>query len=395
VGFDQVIATGLAKEPGQRYPSTVEMAAAARQAATDPIGAAAYTQPWRASAAAPNVLTSASTQVAAAPTTSPPPNGNNRRRAVLIGALAGAVLLIAGAVVAAVSLSGSEDLSPTAPSSTAAGPAPAANTGPFTGIYNVDFGPATGLDGTPNPGATSSTGRYAVRSVCDSSGCAATASLLKGGMSSASDLDFDEVGDQWLAVSTVQGQCNNAPAETWEVFRLQPRPDGTLTGEHTRTTGGQCAEKRRVTFNRIGDVDLETLPDPADLPPRVVSPAESLRGRYHVTRTFTTPGLPVLEADTAVTTDCLRTGERCMSYFVVAAGDIPLVFDGRQWVWADRTSGPCPSGDASTLTADAQFPLPQPPQNPIPSLSGRGTWVQTGSCAVNLQFDETFTRIGD
>ncbi len=73
----------------------------------------------------------------------------------------------------------------------------------------------------------------------------------------------------------------------------------------------------------------------------------------------------------------------------------PLVFDGGKWAWTDSTEGPCPNGDLSTLTADAQFPLPQPPQNPIHALSGHGTWVQTGSCAIDLEFDETFTRTGD
>ena len=34
----QVIATGLAKQPTDRYPSTIEMAAAARGAITGPVG---------------------------------------------------------------------------------------------------------------------------------------------------------------------------------------------------------------------------------------------------------------------------------------------------------------------------------------------------------------------
>jgi serine/threonine-protein kinase len=71
------------------------------------------------------------------------------------------------------------------------------------------------------------------------------------------------------------------------------------------------------------------------------------------------------------------------------------VFDGGKWISTDRTEGPCPSGDLSSLTADAQYPMPAPPQNPISLLSGHGTWVQTGTCAVNLEFDETFTRTGD
>lgn len=33
--------------------------------------------------------------------------------------------------------------------------------------------------------------------------------------------------------------------------------------------------------------------------------------------------------------------------------------------------------------------------HPIPGLTGQGTWIQTGSCAVNLGFGETFTRTGN
>jgi len=40
-------------------------------------------------------------------------------------------------------------------------------------------------------------------------------------------------------------------------------------------------------------------------------------------------------------------------------------------------------------------PLPQPLQNPIPVLTGHGTWVQTGGCAATTTFDETYTRVGD
>jgi serine/threonine-protein kinase len=86
---------------------------------------------------------------------------------------------------------------------------------------------------------------------------------------------------------------------------------------------------------------------------------------------------------------------RCMSYFSAASGDRPLVFSGGKWAWTDSSDGPCPNGDPSHLTADSQYPLPQPSQDPIPSLSGHGTWEQTGSCAVNLEFDEAFAHTGD
>jgi serine/threonine-protein kinase len=407
VAMDQVIATGLAKRPADRYPSTVDLAAAAQRAiapgdqaqmapsATGPVDPA-HTQPWRSSSEAPT------TPAQLAPPAPPPQDRSGRRPGILLGALVAVVLLIAGGVFAATKLTRPGDTVPTAQSSSTANAAPAApapNTGPFTGVYRVDFGRATGLDGAPRPGTAPSTGTYGVRSACVSGRCVATASQFKGDAAFASTMVFDEVGDRWLSVVVAPGLCKGAQTETWQVFTLAPRPDGTLTGEHTRTTADQCAEKRTVTFTRTGDVavdaDFYALPDPAELPQRVVSPAEALRGNYHITRTFTMKGLAVLQADSPVTTDCLRTGDRCMSYFSIAAGDIPLVFDGGKFTSTDRAQSPCPSGDLSNLTTDIQFPMPQPPQNPIQLLSGHGTWVQTGTCAVDLEFDETFTRTGD
>ena len=64
------------------------------------------------------------------------------------------------------------------------------------------------------------------------------------------------------------------------MFTLQPRPDGTLSGENIRTTSDQCQEKRTVTFTRTGDVDVNAdfkgVADPAQLAPRVVSAGRGL-----------------------------------------------------------------------------------------------------------------------
>jgi hypothetical protein len=45
----------------------------------------------------------------------------------------------------------------------------------------------------------------------------------------------------------------------------------------------------------------------------------------------------------------------------------------------------------------AQYLLPQPPKDPITLLNGHGDLDQTWSaaCEVSVDFDETFTRIGD
>ncbi len=396
--MDQVITTGLAKQPTDRYPSTMALAAAAREAlaaSTDPLGATRPTQP------APLLARDPVPPAGGPPLPSAPPVKKRRRPGVLIGALAAVAVLVAGGVFAVVNFtSDDKPAAATTPSNTAAAspPAPPPNTGPFTGIYRVDFARATRLDGVGDPNAAPSAGTYGLRSVCRPGGCVATASKFTGDVAFASTTVFDQVGESWLAVALAPSPCKDATTETWHVFRLQPRPDGTLAGEYIRLTENGCQEKRGVTFTRTGDVDVDAdfkgLPDPAKLPPRVVSPAEALHGRYRITRTYSGMGTQQL-GESAVTTYCLRTDDRCMSYFSVAAGDIALVFSGGNWVEKHESDGPCPTGEMSHLTATAQFPLPQPPQNPIQELTGRGTWVQTGTCAVDLSINETFTRTGD
>jgi serine/threonine-protein kinase len=330
----------------------------------------------------------------------PPVAKSKGRRALLIGAaLAAVVLLIAGGVFAAVNMSGDDKSTATRPSSTAPSPTgPPPNTGPFTGIYRVDFGRATRLDGVGDPSATTSTGTYGLRSVCRPAGCVATASKFNGDVAFASTMVFDQVGASWMAVTLAPSPCRDANIETWQVFTLQPQPDGSLSGEFIRLTPNLCQEKQPVTFTRTGDVDVDAdfkgLPDPASLPPRVVSPAEALRGRYRFARTYSGMGTQQM-GESAVTTYCLRAGDRCMSYFSLASGDMPLAFGNGNWEWTNEADGPCPNGEMSHLTASARFPLPQPPQNPITELTGQGKWVQTGSCAVNLDTVETFTRTGD
>lgn len=163
---------------------------------------------------------------------------------------------------------------------------------------------------------------WGVRSVCRAAGCVATASYLGGsGIVPVSDLVFDQVGGRWIAVGIGSTQCNDAPVEVWVVFTLQPQPDGTLSGDTTRGTTNSCsAFKRTVTFTRTGDADTTKIPDPAGLPPRAVSPASTLHGRYHEAITYSngsfTPGLD----DLTVQTDCLRTGDRCMSMFHARRG---------------------------------------------------------------------------
>jgi Protein kinase domain len=380
--LDPVFATAMAKEPSARFGSCREFTDQLSQYLTDSPHAIEMPIP----------LASPEFEVAVTP--APPPVA--KRRAVLVGALAGTALLIAGGVFAVVKLSQQQH-----PAAAARNDAPAkagrANTGPFTGIYRVQFGQGALISGAPAPGALPTTETFAVRSVCRSSGCLATASRLDGDTTYASHPVFDEVDGRWIGVNLGTHACrDNNSAEVWDVFTLQPGPDGGFTGEYSVFSGNECGGKHSVTFTRTSDVDVDTLPDPAALPPRFVSSAEALRGRYHQRRTYKIQGVQQ-EIDFSVTTECLRTGDRCMSYFYASSGQVePLLFGGGKWVLDTSVDGNCPrSGAPMHMTRTGQYPLPQPPQNPIPLLTGHGKHVQTLPCALTSEFDETFTRTGD
>ncbi|MEE6177920.1 serine/threonine-protein kinase [Mycobacterium sp. 050134] len=325
----------------------------------------------------------------------PSATGRRRRRhGFVIGAVAAVALLGGTSAVVHFSRRHAAEPGGGAPVTAAT---PAANTGPFTGVYRAEFGRATNLDDVPVPGAGPSSGTYAVRSVCRPGGCVATAARLSGEFKLASTSVFDQVGGRWVAVSLAADKCRDARAEMWEVFSLQPRPDGTLIGDYRGAAANACDQKRTVTFTRTGDVDVNSLPDPAALPPRVASPAESLRGRYHVTRNFQ-QGMPQQQLDLAVVTDCLRGGDRCMSYFHSKTIDEPLVFGGGAWALdIEHNENASACGGTVFVKATGRYPLPEPAQDPIATLTGHNLLEQAGqpACTMRVRYDETLRRTGD
>jgi hypothetical protein len=312
-----------------------------------------------------------------------------RRPRIVIPAPLTIAVLIGGGVFAVVKVSQHHNPTASAPRAAAA-----LNTGPFTGIYRADYGPSTDLEGKPVEGGKPTTATWAVRSACRPTGCVATASRIGGETTLVSTMVFDDVGGRWVAVGLGSEQCGNGPAEVWVVITLQPRPDGTLAGEDSLTTSNACVHKVTLTFTRTGDVDINSLPDPASQPPRVVSPAEALHGRYHLTATFAVSGNKQ-EQDVAVRTDCLRTADRCMSFFHSPDFIAPLVFGSGKWSWDREVDQPCPAGGTSHVRMTAEFPLPQPPQDPITLLTGRGHQDETGSACVSGDFDAKWVRTGD
>jgi hypothetical protein len=311
---------------------------------------------------------------------------------VIYSAIAGVVVLVVIGAVAVFSTGGHGDSSQTPTSA-----APLPNTGPFTGTYTAAMGPETDFLGTPGTEADAAgfSETWSLRSACSTNGCVATAST--GGRFPTKDPVFDDVGGRWLAVSNSRRKCgNHGDDEAWNVILVQPQADGTMSGEWLDVTTTGCFRKRTLTFTRTADADISLLPDPAKLPPRVVSKAEALHGRYDSRITYAAGN--AFSDHESGRTDCLRTGDRCVSSFVDAnGGGESFVFANGAWTRNQDWESSCPSGGTYLTTVTATLPLPQPPQNPIPSLAGHGyTDVRPETkCGKGGAFDETLTRTGD
>jgi serine/threonine-protein kinase len=373
--LDAVLTRSMAKSPADRFASCGEFARELNYALNPPSG-----QVHRAAPPPPTVPEPAPTLMT--PT-------RRVARPKLIASLAVSAVVLVAAVLAGVLMVQRHDRAATAPS--------AAAVHTFSGTYRADYGPGTDLEGKPAAGAPAMTGTWDVRSTCGAGGCVATASYTGGsGIVLVSNLVFDQVGANWVAVGLGSTPCNDAPTEVWVVFTLQPQPDGTLTGETTRSTINSCsAAKRTVTFTRTGDPDLTKVPDPASLPPRAASPSTALHGRYHETITYANGGSAPGQDDLMVRTVCLRTGDRCMSLFHAIDGVVPLVFSGGKWTRDDEGTVPCNSGGTGHIKLSAEYPLPDPLQDPIPVLIGHGHNETIGSTCAGGDFEDKFERTGD
>jgi serine/threonine-protein kinase len=83
-----------------------------------------------------------------------------------------------------------------------------------------------------------------------------------------------------------------------------------------------------------------------------------------------------------------------MSYFH-GSGVTPLLFANGKWTQSQEYDAECSLGGKPHVKVTADYPLPQPPQNPIAVLTGHGNNISTGSACVGGDFDEKFVRTGD
>jgi serine/threonine-protein kinase len=417
--MDHVIATGLAKQPADRYSTTIEMASAAKEAVTGtgasiaappapppqaPMGGASAQnwpqQPWTQVGNTPAPYpASAPTQFSGPRHVPPPPRSSapkksSGRHGILIGAAVFVVtLLVVGGVIGFIELTKGDESASSAPSTAAPGGVD------FSGSYRADYGPGTDLDDKQVANAPATTSNWAVRSECGAGGCVATAANVSGGGTALlSNMTFDQLGGVWVAVGLASAECGgDGPSEIWVITTLHPLPDGALTGDSVRaSTDSLCAAKRTVKFTRTGDPDPNKVPDPGVLPPRVTSPAEGLRGSYLETTTFA-DGSVVPGKNLTADTYCLRTGDRCMSLFHAGGQAVTLLYADEKWARNEKGTTACGAGGTAQMTITADYPMPNQLDDPISVLTGRGTQTVApgGACTGGGDFEDRFERTGD
>ena len=307
-----------------------------------------------------------------------------------------ALVMIFGAIATILVVLGGGDEEP---GSGPGGGAPTPGTGP-NGTFAATFGAPTLPNGQPFQNASGGNETWVIESACKDGDakCVASATKVDGSVTAATALVLDQVDGRWESVTTKDGKCGSgASTEVWESLSLQSQPDGSLEGEFiVRSTDPNCASNRPVTFSRSGDPQSGvSVVDPATLPARVASPAQALYGRYQEVDTYK-DGNRSADVSFDITTYCLRTGDRCLSYWANPGDAKILTYAKNQFVLANRSSdSTCEKGGAAQREITLQYPLPTPAQDPITLLTGNGHYTVTGACPFNSDFDSRVQRTGD
>ena len=153
----------------------------------------------------------------------------------------------------------------------------AALDGTYRLVYHVAKQTA---NGHPTTGGPNVTYWYALRSLCVSTGCSATASRVnENNLFETFVLHFNQGRWQnrpYLSTTTCPGRATITSSETVS-WSMEPQPDGTLRGDETETVlTNECGNRGTVyrtpfSATRTGDVSSSVvLPDPALFEPQIM-----------------------------------------------------------------------------------------------------------------------------
>lgn len=278
------------------------------------------------------------------------------------------------------------------------------------GTFTAQFGVRTTLTGATVPG-TGATATWVAHTSCPDTGCVATVSEVANpdapGDPRPPSMVFDYVGGRWTSVTEVPSTCETSKGQSisvsgWQTYVLRPEDDGGLTGSYTNRSsiGGACrSSTQTVTLTRTGDADTSIeVADPRLVDPRVASAGAALWGEYREVQTNPQTGQVYPPETYAGNTQCLRTGERCLSYFVATDSPALLVMTFAEGQWTSRsapTDSPCPDGTPGRAVLTGEYPLPQSLTNPISTLTGSQRTEQSGACRGALTIDAELDRLGD
>jgi hypothetical protein len=289
-------------------------------------------------------------------------------------------------------------------------PQPASPPGPtFEGTFSAQFGPRTTVQGT-EVADTGVTVTWVTRSACSGGKCVATATEV----APPDDEDprppnmvFDDVDGRWVSVRAVPAQCLTPNGQTmdvegWQAYSLTPRPDGSLVGTYTNrsSVGGAChSSTQSVTVTHTVDADPSVeVADPAAQPPRVASPGANLWGDYVQTQTNQQTGEVYPPTTYGGNTQCLRSGDTCLSYLVEPHTGALLVLTFAAGKWTSSSAPdytPCESGAPAASVLTGEYALPQTVPDPITTLAGTQRTIRTGACPGELTVDVKLDRTGD
>ena len=177
---------------------------------------------------------------------------------------------------------------------------------------------------------------------------------------------------------------------------LDQGQNGSLTGEFVVRSTSSCARNQQVTFTRTGDVPSNiAISNPKAQPARVAAAAQGLRGSYRETDTYTDGGRSA-EASFDIQTYCLRTGQRCLSFWVNPDSVKALIYaDDKFALTTTSDQVDCKTGGTGQREMSLEYPMPSPATNPITLLTGRGHYTITGACPYSSDFDSKVERTGD